>query len=153
MGNYKPHKPCVKAVVASNQSIPNATWTELDWDSAISNTGDGTGTPDFFSSFPSTDMMGYLTIAPKGWWRLTARGKWSNNSTGLRKIIIEMNITTTIAEANVAGSGTTANYTSGIVDKQADLDYFSVKVWQNSGAALNFQATNSAFEAEYIGPT
>jgi hypothetical protein len=145
-----PTKGCVPDGVCvltadSNQSIANATWVPVDWDTE---TIDSQG---MHSTSSNTEL-----IVPNGagWYLVTATIAFSANATGIRAIrILVSGNTAQGGHAQVAASNNADALNSvsvSCVVYMSATDNVKVEAYQNSSGALNVLRINSQFSARRI---
>lgn len=119
------------ATKAANQSVANNTVSGLVVDTQVADTS------NMFD--PGTPGRIYATVA--GVYMACAYVSWQVNSAGLRQITLFKNGTTAIRLSIVAAAASDINHEARVVLPLAVGDYINAEVYQNSGAALNAQAT------------
>jgi hypothetical protein len=115
----------------ATQSIPNATYTSVNWDAEYFDT----------SAIHSTSVNNDRFVVPAGkagYYYLSAQIGWAGNATGIRQTTLYKNGSTQYSTPRIDPAvNATYNVTvSGIVNC-AVADYLSVSVYQTSGGALN----------------
>jgi hypothetical protein len=131
--------------LSSAQSIPNATPTEVEWDSEVYDTD------DIHDNVVNPERLTVPAGVTKV--RLYAYQEWVSDDTGDRMIYLINQATSHLvidsrppAEGN--GNGILASPPLSVVAG----NYFYICAWQNSGGALDFSSTNRAYFAmEIIG--
>lgn len=139
----KPEIPVVKGVAVNNSAniaVPNAAWTALTfnqerWDDN-----------DFHSVVVNTSRLTVPTGCD-GWYAISGHIEWAANTTGRRHITVQLNGATYIARLEfhdpdnltLAQSVATLYYLSD--NDAAANDYVELVVYQNSGGALNVNAS------------
>lgn len=118
------------------QSIPNATFTTVQWNQATIDSFSG------FTSFPSTTY----TVQVPGWYELIGVGAFSSaSSTGIRQVGLLKNgslISGGVAGA-AAGTGAASAVLASITAQFNAGDTITLSVRQFSGAALNTGVGNT----------
>ena len=122
MGFEKKSKPTARAYLAANQSIPNATWTKIIFDTEEWDT-DGMFTP------PSTDIV---VKRLSGYYLIQGSVGFAANATGIRaaNLPIAYNYTPALS------GGITAVQIHSIYHFALN-ETVDIEVLQNSGAALD----------------
>lgn len=133
-----------RAFNSANISIPNNTNTALTFDS------ERFDTDTIHSTSSNTDR---LTATTAGKYVISCTATWAANTTGQRRMYLELNNTTTIAnvaDKDVVGAGATADADelTTIYDLAA-TDYVRCFVHQNSGGALNI-STLAQYSPEFM---
>lgn len=126
------------------QSIPNSTWTNLQWD-------DKTYDPSALLNVASNNTNIY--IKSPGWYRLLTLVNFTSNATGVRQVRFKIN-NVTIDRCTAIGVGTSTTDTVLVTSTMRYAnpgDYFSVEAFQSSGGALDFKGNESSFSVELIG--
>ena len=131
------------------QDIPTASQSSLGarvFNSAnISITNNSESTTTFDSERFDTDSIhstvsntGRLTATTAGRYQITGQIEWADGTTGRRQISIRLNGTTYISinESPAAGAGTPSQVVTTLWN-MATNDYVELRVFQNSGGALN----------------
>jgi hypothetical protein len=124
---------------SATQSVNDATQTVLTFDSETADT-DG-----FHSTVSNT---GRLTIPSglDGLYLVVGQVEWATNATGNRRAFVMLNGATELAAVRaVAFSGTQASQQGMAVYPAVAGDYFTLEGFQNSGGALNANATTTWF--------
>lgn len=118
----------------TNQSIPDSTWTTIQYGNS-SFTADAAG---YSSIYDSSTNVWRIPHGLAGVWRFNGNAAFDSNSTGGRQVRVLLNGSTTIYQFRLPAGG------SGIVSlpiaftyEMSDTDYFVVQVQQNSGASLD----------------
>lgn len=119
-------------VATANQSIPNATYTGVGFDSKNFDT-----TNDFTLS-PSSNGS-YFTVKSAGYYRVSASITFTGNGTNARILAIAKNTPSGVIEHLATSAGTAAAVTlSGTRTIYANADdKIYISAYQDSGAALN----------------
>jgi hypothetical protein len=120
---------------SANQSIVSGTYTTITFDSERFDT-DG-----IHSVVSNTDR---LTAQRDGVYLISATIRFATNSTGIRWVGIRLNGTAyiVIADQN-ATSGYSTRITLTTLYELSTDDYVDLRVWQNSGGALNVEAVGN----------
>ncbi len=121
---------------AGAQSINNATWTKVDWDE------------EEWSSKEVQWNDDELIPAIEGLYLVIATGVWASNSTGYRVISVELDGVGKFSTYYTANTSS-VNQSMGLLNitpayLASNNTAISVKVYQNSGAALNFRKEHVA---------
>lgn len=134
-------------VATANQSIPNATYTGVGFDSKNFDT-----TNDFTLS-PSSNGS-YFTVKSAGYYRVSASITFTGNGTNARILAIAKNTPNGVIEHLATSAGTAAAVTlSGTRTIYANADdKIYISAYQDSGAALNLsQFWNEASIEKLVG--
>ena len=136
----------VRLTKSAGQSCANNTGVKITWDTETYDT-------NTFHD-PSTNTSRITIPAGKaGYYSITATGAFAANATGQRYYAFYINnvFTTIFGRMNGYSAGDTT-LCGTLVFNLAENDYIEVEAFQNSGVALDFQATtNSQFSAQYLG--
>jgi len=128
---------------SGTQSIPDTTWTELNWDTdLIDPCGLHSPTSNNSTIFPKTP----------GWYRLTALANFASNVTGSRQIRFLKN-GNVIDRSTAASGGSSASATvlfTSVMIYVDDGDNLRSEVYQSSSGALNFNTNDSHFAVEFV---
>jgi hypothetical protein len=104
------------------------------------------------ASFHSTSVnTGRLTVPTgyAGWYKIQGDVDWASNATGLRTLAIRLNGGNWIAaDSRTPISGNVTQHSISGLYYLADGDYVEMLAFQNSGGALNINATNN-FSPEF----
>ncbi len=133
-GAYQPRQVKVKRL--TTQSIPNNITTAIDWDSVTYDLPLLTGANQY-SSTSSTK----LTCREAGLYMVVCHTSWAANSTGERYCEIALNNLSLVAVDRRTAASTAQATVSVPPIRFAVGDYLEAKVFQNSGAALDFVGT------------
>lgn len=140
------YNPAARVYHSANQSIANTTFTTLAFNSERY---DNDGEHD------NTTNNSRLTCKTAGKYRITANVQFASNATGYREVFFLVNGTTAIADiiqdANASFATTMSLSTTY---ELAVNDYVEVRVYQNSGGALNVSAVGNyspEFMMEKVG--
>jgi hypothetical protein len=129
----------------ANQSVPNSTFTELDWNFDILD-------PNFMHS--TTSNEGLIYVRMPGCYRVSAKISFRQNASGLRSIRLVKN-GTFIDKSTVISSDVSAGYETSVLTYYVDYaevgTYYSVEVSQSSGGALDIVLPLSYLSVEKIG--
>ncbi|MBI2035685.1 MAG: type II secretion system protein [Candidatus Liptonbacteria bacterium] len=123
---------------SSNQSVTNATWTALTWD---------TETEDFGGLHDSVTNNSRFTIPAGGLYLVCANVSFATNSTDARRIIFYINggsATTTQINSVSSGQEPTILHECSRLRLAAN-DYIEVWARQDSGGSLNVRKDESVF--------
>jgi len=126
------------------QSIPNAAFTTLLWSTnAIDNQG-------LHSTTTDTDK---IYIKEAGTYRVSAQFYFAANATGVRQGVIDkngsaLNRTTVTSPVSSASVATTMH--SSVINSAVPGDYYSVRVYQNSGGALDHANNEANFMVQKV---
>lgn len=138
--------PAVRATNSMNESIPNASYTTLTFDT---NAYDNAG---MHSTSTNTSR---LTAPISGVYDVTGSVVWAGSTTGDRFLYIRKNGSSDVAFSAVAIA---AGYTSEEATTQVRLsagDYLELQVYQGNGTALNienFGDYSPQFAMHWVGP-
>ena len=121
----------VELQLSSAQSIANASYEQISWDSVIKDTG------NFFDAGNPT----YVTIPATGWYQTTLHITFDTNGTNLRETLLEKSPTPThdnIAfDSRLAVTGASTNVELSRLEYFLKDERVYSTVWQNSGGALD----------------
>jgi hypothetical protein len=130
-----------------SQSINNATWTAVTFNSEFFDT-------DAYHSTSSNTSRVTIPSGKAGKYRLTVNNQWALNGSGVRALNIYKNGASTFYAPEVAGNssyyvGASMTY----LFDAAVADYFEVYVYQTSGGALNVskRTQECPFQFEFLG--
>lgn len=137
----------VSVKATANQSIPNATFTAITWDSEYFDT-------DAFHSTSSNTSRFTIPSGKAGYYEIIGRLDYAANATGSRRIAIYKNGTLIQGSVFVVPAGgfeITAQINS--VLNLAVADYIEIYGFQNSGGALDVYKTGgeSEFTITFLG--
>jgi hypothetical protein len=131
--------PQVEVTNVAAVSVATGTATTMTWSTTVHDHG-GMKT--------STTQ---LTAKVAGLYMIGTGGRWAANATGCRLLSLRKNGTLSrtgaFHTANVAGQMTWQNATT--VDRLAVGDYYEVRVFQDSGGALNFDYVAGTFAPSF----
>lgn len=117
----------------SNQSIPNATWTQISFSTAVFD-----DRPAGISSQWSSGSPTRLTCQVSGTYLIVGQVSFIGNSTGRRVIRLLQNGTTALAIHGVnSGTSRLIHLTVSTVVKLSVNDYIELGAYQESGKALD----------------
>lgn len=148
-------KPIGRLLKSAAQSINNTTETAVTFDTEIWDTH------NFHSNVTNTDRV---TPTVAGYYRVTVVGAWSGASTtGERRIFVSKNGVSQTPNFRNPGqlvAQDTPIMGSRLLSMNGTTDYFGMRVYQASGAALNLIGTasdtaaqpNTTLEWEYVRP-
>jgi hypothetical protein len=129
----------------TNQSISNTTVTSVTFQAEQFDTN---------SLHDNTTNNSRITI-PTGYagkYQINASVNFAGNATGDREIYIYRNNTDYYTYIVTKGTSTLNNLQSSIIVNLAAGDYLEIKVWQDSGGALNLLSDfNCNFSVGYLG--
>lgn len=119
-----------KSILSINQSIPDSTWTTIQFNVAI---GDGIG-----PSIYSTSTNNYVVQMTSSY-RLYCQVTWDVSSTGIRGIrVVKDGITSSPIYTNEKQSETVSfSQSIDIYENLLSNESLSIQVYQNSGGSLN----------------
>jgi hypothetical protein len=120
-----------KVTKSSNQSISNSTFTTITWDQENYDTD---------SMHDNVTNNSRITIKTAGKYSILAQSEWASNSTGLRILQIRKNGVDTVGYSRIGSGQGGANDEVIFVGDLAVNDYLELRVWQNSGGALDFRS-------------
>ena len=116
----------------ATQSIPNATWTLLNWDAEWFDT-------DSIHDNATNNSRFYAPTGKSGYYFIHAYAGLAGSATGLRQLWIRKNNASDYAIPRIDPSGGVWNLnTSGIIQMTAG-DFLTVSIYQTSGGALDVQ--------------
>lgn len=125
--------PGVQAVRTANQSIPNATWTSIQFTAADTRDTD---------NFHDTSNQPEQFVVPTGlggWYSVLFLAQFASNSSGLRGQRIQVNGATVIPGGNynppTSGQETRLSLADEILLTAGDV--ITLDVYQSSGGSLN----------------
>lgn len=125
----------------ANISIPDATFTQLTFNSERFDTD---------TMHSTVSNTGRITFTTAGKYIVVASVQWDSNATGQRVVGILLNGATIIAqERDNAGAAINHDHAVATMYDFAATDYVEVRVFQNSTAALNV-AVNANFSPEFM---
>lgn len=139
---YQQFPPRCKAKRAAVQSLTNNTFEPIAWSAADAYDPYGMHSPSVNNS--------RITPAEDGLYWIHGHGAWANNSAGVRRLMVRKN-----AAGNPVGGTEIAVFTyvnvSGFLAQGAFVypelllttDYVELFAFQNSGGALDFDATSA----------
>lgn len=118
----------------TSQSIPNATWTTVSFSAAIS---------DPWSRWDGATAC-YAQYA--GYYQVSVRGTWASNATGVRMLAIVRNGSDYVdTQEMTAVNGLDHHMSTSCLVYLSAGEYVQMRVYQNSGGAMNIGGTASAF--------
>lgn len=129
----------------TDQTVSNATYTALTWDSEYFDT-------DSFHSNVTNNSRITIPSGKAGKYLVSGYITWDNGTTGSRQLVIRKNGSSTYTQSLTAANF----YPTGTVSYTADLavgDYIEMFVWQSQGASITVYKTsaNSSFVMQYLG--
>jgi len=129
--------PRCEAYRSADQTIGNASFTSVTWDSE---------TFDTASIHDTSTNSDRFTLVRDGMWLVVAQINFVSNATGTRRARLRFNDSSTLSQSYFyTASGDTARFTtSAIVYTDTTTDYVSLQVFQNSGGNLNFNGGSAA---------
>jgi len=140
--------PCCRVYHDAAQSIANATWTTLAFNS------------EYFDTDTMHDAVtnnSRITVKTAGKYRFRACVDFNTDGDGVRAVRLRYNGTTYIAKVGVptvsaAGGPTTIVVDSGVIDCAVN-DYVEVRVYHSAGGAIDVNAVNYSpiFDAVLAG--
>lgn len=127
----------------STQSIPNSTWTEINWNIDLID-------PCGFHSTTSNSNM--IFAKTPGWYRLSVLANFAASATGSRRVrFIKQGATIDRSTAIVPGSsGVEAVVLSSVMTYVESGQNLRVEVFQDSGGSLTFNTDDSHFAVELV---
>lgn len=132
--------PAARVYGGAAQSIPNATYTTLAFNSERFDTD---GIHDTVAN------NSRLTCQTAGIYLIVLQVRFAANTTGHRQIGIKLNDASFIAMSIVAPASVMTVMTLPTVYRLSQGDYIEAQVYQDSGGALNVEA-NSAYSPEFM---
>jgi hypothetical protein len=121
----------------SNQSIPNATWTQISFSTAVFDDRPG------ISSQWSSGSPTRLTCQVSGTYLIVGQVSFNGNSTGRRIIRLLQDGTTQLALHGVnSGTSSQIHLTVSTIVKLSVNDYIELGAYQESGGALDVTTDN-----------
>lgn len=125
------------------QSIPNAAWTEIDWNLDLI---------DPCGLHSTTSNNSTIFIKTAGWYRLTGLGNFASNGTGNRQLrfLLNGNVIDRSTASSAGSSATNSVLFSSVMLYVANGDNLRTEVYQSSGGALNFNTNDSHFAVELV---
>ena len=134
---------------SSGETIPSSSSTTLTYN-----------TEDFDTAnlHSTTSNTSRLTAPVAGKYLITASAEWTNNTSGRRILILELNGTTQIMRDSVSpnnDSGIGPEQSVETVYQLAAGDYVEVIAYQDSGSSLAVQSydkASPAFSMDWIAP-
>jgi len=127
-GSYIIKERACRATTTETQSIPNETWTTINFPSEYFDTD---------ALHDNSTNNSRMTCPADGTYLLTAHIEWADNGTGSRKARIMLNGETNICQVETPPVNNTAVHNPSTFYKCSADDYFEVQVYQSSGGALN----------------
>ena len=124
----------------ANQSISNATWTVLNFNS------ENFDTDAFHSTSTNTSRM-TIPSGKGGKYMVTMKGHFQGNSAGDRYVALVKNGSSVGAWRLSAVSGASIGFGQSVVMDLVATDYLQVEVYQDSGVSLN--ALGNGIPPEY----
>jgi hypothetical protein len=131
----------------SSQSIPNGTYTTLNFQSENFDT-------DGFHDNSTNNSRLTIPAGKGGKYLITTQINFANNSTGLRIIEITKNGGATLAQSMFSPiSGSTSTFAFSCVVSAVATDYFTMQAYQSSGGSLNVNSGSDStrFDISYLG--
>lgn len=127
----------------ANQSIPNNTWTTVEWQS---------GGADFGNAIGINLLTFEVSIPINGLYELGFNGKWAANGTGVRaaRILVDGAL---VSEVNKNGSTTEVNISTAKKRQCLSSNKVKFQVFQTSGSALDLigdTSLSTAFEVQKV---
>lgn len=147
--SYLANPPACRVTNNAAQSIPNATWTALTFNTELVDTN------TMHDTVTNTSRITYNTA---GLYMVTCSNAFAANSTGGRGIGVRKNGTGgspteggTLVAPHSSGVSTYISYSTLV--KLAVTDYLEVMLWQASGGALStsVEAGLPTFTAVWVG--
>lgn len=123
--------------ISSGQSISNATYEAISWNSETSDT------PGWHDLVTNPER---ITVDVDGVFLITANIRFGANATGYREIAISKNGTKERYDSRNAQSAGWTNLTISGVFELSSGDYLEVEVYQTSGGSLNVNNPYTHFE-------
>jgi len=121
---------------STNQSISNATYTYMNFDTELIDT-DG-----FHSTSTNTDRI-TIPAGLAGKYMIVQQMRFDSNSTGFRRADIDLNASTSLAVATANGvNGVATVITATAIQNLSVGDIVRAEVYQTSGGALNATGDN-----------
>lgn len=131
-----------KLALTADESIADATATEIPWDSAVYNVG----------SITSSVGITIPTGGDTGTWVFTAQIQWGANATGFRAVSITKNGTVVATAISVPLGGTVGTVMQVTHHESSPTvgDDFAVQVHQTSGGSLSVKSNFPAMDASHF---
>jgi hypothetical protein len=144
-----PEQPRVSAYYSTTQSVNNATWTPLTFDS------EDFDTTNLHDISVNTDRV---SISHTGLYLVSARAAFAANTTGSRAVGIAKNGTTSAelqrvrftTGVNAAAAGVHIEQILTLLELREGVDFVAALVYQDSGGALNVGSTSRFYANELI---
>ena len=141
--NFALNKPVASVYCVAAQSVPNASFTPLNFDTERVDTD-----PDGVGGHSTSVNNSRFTARYPGWYRVSGRYPYAANATGFRAVVIAVNsiqVNETLAFGSTPNGGLSQHVgTDGEVFLNTN-DYVEILGEQSSGAGLNTDTANSAF--------
>jgi len=131
LSSYSSNADRISAEVrlTANQSVANATYTDISWGDIIKDTG------GFFNILTPT----YFTIPETGWYYTQGIIVWDVNGTNLRELFFYSTVGVIAWDSRLAVSAAQTIITISDISYRTIGDTISLRCWQNSGGALNVE--------------
>jgi len=115
--------------ISSDQSIANAVYTSINWNNKITDTG----------GFYNTTDTNFVRIPETGWYYAHAVIVWAVNGTNLREVLMDefSGTDSVVWDSRLAVSNAQTVISLPTMFYREEGDLIEVKVWQNSGGALD----------------
>lgn len=138
----------VARMQSAAQSVPNATDTVINYDTADSSLelNPASAGVSFANGRVTNTSTAAVTLL------VSAQNVWQQNTAGYRQMWLRMKDGTRLGSAQAggtAGEGTMMNIETVVTLKPAD--YFDVMGWQDSGGTLSINGTSTGLTAPYVG--
>ena len=134
--------PMADIARTANQSIPNAATTAISWQTANRDT----------AGMWSAGAPTKLVIPNDGFWLFGASTSFAGNATGYRSAELWVSGALSSADRRDAtGSSATSEISVTEVDYLATGAYVELRVYQNSGAALDWYFSGISMYAVFLG--
>jgi len=141
--NFLISPPRCKLRKSVTQSIPNAVYTAITWDTEVYDTD---------TMHDNVTNNTRITFTTAGTYLITLNAMWGSSGTGARRIVIEKNGTTygtgTFVITPFATPGVAFAYNGATVSVEAQFsanDYIIVWGYQDAGTSLNFAGTAEGY--------
>lgn len=134
--NFLENPPIFRGYQGTAQSVPNATFTDITFDSE---------TVDSYGGHSTTTNNQRYTAQVAGWYLVTGAIEWAGNGTGRRLTTVAVN-GSEVEEIEVATTATPVHL-AVLVSDLVFLnvgDYVTLRGYQSSGAALSTFSSGSS---------
>lgn len=127
------------------QTIPNATWTVLAYNTEIS---------DSYTMHSNTPSPGQFVVPKTGYYEIHAHNMWDNVATGRRLMKFQINGTTNVPGAQDEIASATGAFPANKLTNRVHAnagDYFTALAWQSTGANLDTVAGFTYMQVQFLG--